>query len=91
MMETFTKKKPINEIFAENLSLKNWVNESVVPNAKFQVIDDELMRQKEQHLTTMVHCLSLSIMELVLNCFTDSPNERMSMKDVIAALIKIKF
>ncbi|XP_071925944.1 uncharacterized protein [Coffea arabica] len=41
LMEVFTRKKPNDEMFGENLSLKSWILDSL-PNAIVQVIDDQL-------------------------------------------------
>uniref|UniRef100_A0A5B7BAY1 non-specific serine/threonine protein kinase n=1 Tax=Davidia involucrata TaxID=16924 RepID=A0A5B7BAY1_DAVIN len=88
LMETFTRRKPTDEIFAGDLSLKDWIYESL-PNAIIQVIDANLLRPEEEHLVARVQCVS-SIMELALNCSAESPHERIRMKDALAALKKIR-
>ncbi|GFP86325.1 probable LRR receptor-like serine/threonine-protein kinase at3g47570 [Phtheirospermum japonicum] len=89
LMEVFTRKRPNDEIFAGNLSLRTWVKDSM-PNAVINIIDSNLLGQDEDALTSQkLSCLS-SIMELGLNCSVESPNERMSIKDVIVALSRIK-
>ncbi|GAY66918.1 hypothetical protein CUMW_252620 [Citrus unshiu] len=42
LMETFTGKKPTDEMFTGEISLKNWVNESL-PHALTDVVDANLM------------------------------------------------
>ncbi|XP_059654892.1 probable LRR receptor-like serine/threonine-protein kinase At3g47570 [Cornus florida] len=88
LMETFTRRKPTDELFAGELTLWGWVKESL-PNAAIQVIDSNLLRPKEEDFTTKVQCASY-IMELALNCSSESPQERMRMGDVLAALKKIR-
>ena len=88
LMEIFTRTKPSDEKFTGDLTLKNWVNDSL-PNAIIQVIDANLIREDDGHLTVKVECV-LSIMELALKCSTESPAERISMREVVAALQKIK-
>ncbi|CAK9134278.1 unnamed protein product [Ilex paraguariensis] len=80
--------KPTDEMFAEDLSLKGWINESL-SNAISQVIDANLIRPEEPNLKTKVQCVS-SIMELALNCSVELPEERICIKDVLSALKKIK-
>ncbi|CBI31014.3 unnamed protein product, partial [Vitis vinifera] len=58
LMEVFARKKPMDEMFTGDLTLKTWVD-----------------------------CLS-SIMALALACTTDSPKERIDMKDVVVELKK---
>ncbi|CAK9155872.1 unnamed protein product [Ilex paraguariensis] len=88
VMETFTRRKPIDEMFAGDLSLKQWVKDSL-PDGIIQVIDANLLRPEEEHFAEKAHCVS-SIMELALNCSAESPAERINMKDVAAALKKIR-
>ncbi|CAL5410810.1 unnamed protein product [Camellia sinensis] len=89
LMETFTRVKPTNEMFFEDMTMKHWVRESL-PNAISHVIDANLLKPEEEHLTAVVlQCVS-SIMELALSCSAESSEERMNMKDVLATLKKVK-
>ncbi|KAL7185307.1 hypothetical protein ACSBR2_027273 [Camellia fascicularis] len=89
LMETFTKVKPTNEMFFEDMTMKRWIKESL-PNAISHVIDANLIKPEEEHLTTVIlQCVS-SIMELALSCSAESSEERMNMKDVLATLKKVK-
>ncbi|KAH9778852.1 hypothetical protein KPL71_007491 [Citrus sinensis] len=87
LMETFTGKKPTDEMFTGEISLKNWVNESL-PHALTDVVDANLVRE-EQAFYAKMDCL-LSIMHLALDCCMESPEQRVSMKDVAAKLKKIR-
>ncbi|PSR98712.1 Receptor kinase-like protein Xa21, processed [Actinidia chinensis var. chinensis] len=89
LMETFTRTKPTDEKFNGDLSLKRWVGESLLHNTIIQIIDASLLRPEEEDCTLKVRCVS-SIMELALNCSSESPEERMDMVGVVAALKKIK-
>ncbi|CAL5330372.1 unnamed protein product [Camellia sinensis] len=87
LMETFTRVKPTVEIFFEDMTMKHWMKESL-PNAISHVIDANLLKPEEQHLTAVVlQCVS-SIMELALSCSAESSEERINMKDVLATLKK---
>ncbi|CAK9149938.1 unnamed protein product [Ilex paraguariensis] len=88
LMETFSRKKPTDEIFGEDLSLKGWINESL-PNSISQVIDANLISPGEPNLVAKLQCVS-SIMELALDCCVEYPEERIYIKDVLAALRKIR-
>ncbi|XP_070023963.1 probable LRR receptor-like serine/threonine-protein kinase At3g47570 isoform X2 [Nicotiana sylvestris] len=84
LMEMFTRKKPTDEQFAENSSLRGWIRQSW-PHAMDKIIDPELMIPEEKNKTGKMQCLS-SIMELALRCTTDMPEERMNIKHVLAQL-----
>ncbi|XP_059651097.1 probable LRR receptor-like serine/threonine-protein kinase At3g47570 isoform X3 [Cornus florida] len=88
LMETFTRRKPTDDLFAGDLSLKDWVNQSL-PDAIIHVVDSNLLWPEEDNYTAKVQCLS-SIMELGLKCSAESPHERINMKDALIVLKKIK-
>ncbi|GFQ03476.1 LRR receptor-like serine/threonine-protein kinase gso1 [Phtheirospermum japonicum] len=91
LLEVFTRKRPTDEIFVGDMSLRSWVKSSM-PNALSDVIDPNLLMRPagEDHGSNQtLDCLS-SVMELGLKCSVESPRERMKIKDVIAALNKIK-
>ncbi|KAK2968877.1 hypothetical protein RJ640_023927, partial [Escallonia rubra] len=88
LMETFTRKKPTDEMFAGQMSLKVWVKESL-PSAVIQVLDKNLLWRDGKNSLAEVDCLS-SILKLALDCAVESPEQRINMKDVLATLKKIK-
>ncbi|XP_059630417.1 probable LRR receptor-like serine/threonine-protein kinase At3g47570 [Cornus florida] len=88
LMEIFTRRKPTNDLFSGDLSLKGWVKESL-PNAVIQVIDSNLLRPEEEDFATNMECVS-SIMELALNCSAESPRLRINIGDVLVALKKVR-
>ncbi|KAL7212824.1 hypothetical protein ACSBR2_015502 [Camellia fascicularis] len=88
LMETFTMKKPTDEMFAGQLSLKNWVNESL-PCAVSKVIQADILGKDDEHYNVKEHCIK-SIMQLAISCCADSPGERVDIKDVLSTLEKIK-
>ncbi|XP_044476886.1 putative receptor-like protein kinase At3g47110 [Mangifera indica] len=87
LMETFTRKKPTDEMFVEEMSLKNLV-ETSLPNAVIEVMDGNLLRE-EDGFAAKVNCM-LSIMNLALNCTIESSEQRINMKEALAKLKKIK-
>ncbi|EOY13291.1 Leucine-rich repeat protein kinase family protein, putative [Theobroma cacao] len=89
LMETLTRKKPTNEMFDGEMSLKHWVTKSL-PSALTQVIDANLLiNTREQEHFAIKDC-ALSILQLALECIEELPEERIEMKNVVAKLKKIK-
>ncbi|KAK2968355.1 hypothetical protein RJ640_029409, partial [Escallonia rubra] len=88
LMETFTRKKPTDEMFAGQMTLKWWVKESL-PSSVIQVLDRNLLRQGSENSLAEVDCVS-SILKLALDCTAESPEQRINMKDVLATLKKIR-
>ncbi|XP_020096018.1 putative receptor-like protein kinase At3g47110 [Ananas comosus] len=95
LLEIFTRKKPTDLMFAGELNLRRWVFDAYSTRL-FDVLDANLLgdplvgdeRTLEDH-SARSRCL-LSIIELALQCSTDSPKERISMKDAVAKMQKIK-
>ncbi|KAL8037785.1 hypothetical protein ABFX02_11G060500 [Erythranthe guttata] len=89
VMETFTRKKPSDDMFVRGLSLKSWVQNSVVRESSSEVIDPNLLNPENQHFEKQLQCVSL-ILELALKCSAESPGDRINMKEAVAELKKIK-
>ncbi|XP_027152028.1 probable LRR receptor-like serine/threonine-protein kinase At3g47570 [Coffea eugenioides] len=88
LMETFTKRKPKDEMFTEELNLRRWI-QKCSPDSVIQVIDADLLHPKDKTVQRKIECVS-SILQLSLSCTTDAPEERINMKEVLGALQKIK-
>ncbi|XP_009765419.1 receptor-like serine/threonine-protein kinase At1g78530 [Nicotiana sylvestris] len=88
LMETFTRRKPNDEMFDGDLRLKQWVSYSL-PVAIVDVVDANLVTPQDNHLNKKLDCVA-SIMKVALDCCVDSPARRIDMKDVIGMLHKIK-
>ncbi|XP_057796852.1 receptor kinase-like protein Xa21 [Salvia miltiorrhiza] len=89
LIETFTRKRPSDDMFCGNMSLKRWVELSLskIPD---EVIDANLvMNLEEEMIDKNIQCVS-SILELALKCSADSPGDRINMKQAHAKLQKIK-
>ncbi|XP_024043183.1 LRR receptor-like serine/threonine-protein kinase FLS2 [Citrus clementina] len=87
LMETFTRKRPTDEMFTGEMSLRKWVKESL-PHGLTEVVDANLVRE-EQAFSAKMDCI-LSIMDLALDCCMESPDMRINMTDAAAKLKKIK-
>ncbi|CAN4077307.1 unnamed protein product [Withania somnifera] len=84
LMETFTRTKPSNEMFDGDLSLKQWVSNSL-PHAVMEVVDANLIKPHDNHSMRKLDCAA-SIMNVAMNCCVESPQGRIKMKDVVARL-----
>nr|XP_016469162.1 PREDICTED: probable LRR receptor-like serine/threonine-protein kinase At3g47570 [Nicotiana tabacum] len=88
LMETFTRRKPNDEMFEGDLSLKQWVSYSL-PEAIVHVIDANLVTTQDNHLSKKLDCVA-SIMKVALDCGAESAARRIDMTDVVGMLKKIK-
>lgn len=87
-METFTRRRPTDDMFAGDMTLRHWIELSF-PRAITQVVDTNLLKHEEIHFDAKVECVS-SVIDLALNCTATSPDERMNMRDVLLALKKMR-
>ncbi|XP_020098428.1 receptor kinase-like protein Xa21 [Ananas comosus] len=100
LLETFSRKKPTDEMFAGESSLRRWVSESF-PNAIENVVDKNLLKYEvnidaangdkmnAEAASLDYQCL-LSLLELGISCSRESPKERPTMEDVVVRLKKIR-
>ncbi|XP_017984322.1 PREDICTED: probable LRR receptor-like serine/threonine-protein kinase At3g47570 [Theobroma cacao] len=88
LMETFTRKKPTNDMFEGKMSLKSWV-QKLLPSTIIQVIDPNLLSTGNREDYAIEEC-ALSVLQLALECSAELPEERVDMKEVVANLKKIK-
>ncbi|XP_070012335.1 probable LRR receptor-like serine/threonine-protein kinase At3g47570 [Nicotiana sylvestris] len=88
LMEAFTRRKPNDEMFEGDLSLKQWVSNSL-PEGTVDVVDANLVTPQDDHLNKKLDCV-VSIMKVALDCCVDSPAKRIDIKDVVRMLHKIK-
>ncbi|TYJ39174.1 hypothetical protein E1A91_A04G048400v1 [Gossypium mustelinum] len=88
LIETFTKKKPTDNFFAEERTIRHWM-ESSLPQGAIEIADVDLLKREDEYFIVKANCIS-SIMELALNCSAELPEKRKDMKDVVVELKKIK-
>ncbi|KAF5481736.1 hypothetical protein F2P56_002367 [Juglans regia] len=87
ILETFTRKKPTDDMFTGEMSLKCLVQDSLARSV-LEVVDTNLLRNENDY-SAIENCLS-STMELALHCCADSPQQRMGIENVSTTLNKIK-
>ncbi|KEH19901.1 probable LRR receptor-like serine/threonine-protein kinase At3g47570 isoform X1 [Medicago truncatula] len=88
LMEIFTRRKPTDDMFVAELSLKTWIIGSL-PNSIMEVLDSNLVQLTGDTIDDILTHMS-SIFSLALNCCEESPDARINMADVIVSLMKIK-
>ncbi|XP_040959143.1 probable LRR receptor-like serine/threonine-protein kinase At3g47570 [Gossypium hirsutum] len=88
LMEMLTRNKPTDEMFTSEMSLKDFLKESLFHSVT-KVIDATILQEGEVHYTAKINCIS-SVIELALDCSAESPSGRTNMVDVVAELKKIK-
>ncbi|TYJ48286.1 hypothetical protein E1A91_A01G051400v1 [Gossypium mustelinum] len=88
LMEIITRKKPTDEMFAGERTLKSWVIESISASLN-QVVDPKLLSTIGRE-DLKVENYALSILQVGLECCVELPNERLQMKEIVMKLKKIK-
>ncbi|XXG56982.1 hypothetical protein AAC387_Pa03g4264 [Persea americana] len=95
LLELFTGKSPTHHTFVGEQSFKKWVL-SAFPSVTMQVVDPEmhkigsLLYQGKVISAKMQQDCMVSVMGIGLACTVDSPDKRMSMRDVLHKLKCIK-
>ncbi|XP_027156472.1 putative receptor-like protein kinase At3g47110 [Coffea eugenioides] len=88
LMETFTRKRPTDEMFGEDCGLKDWVMDAL-QNSANHFIDSNLITVTDENSNKKVQC-ALSVMELALRCSAESPEQRIDARGALNELRKIK-
>ncbi|KAI3465297.1 hypothetical protein Pfo_021960 [Paulownia fortunei] len=96
LLELFTGRSPTHEIFTEGLSLKSWV-QNEFPNNLEQVLELELLEQMNifwekgqcSKIESRLDCL-ITIFGVGLSCTADSPDARVSIRDVLRKLRNVE-
>ncbi|XP_038709401.1 probable LRR receptor-like serine/threonine-protein kinase At3g47570 [Tripterygium wilfordii] len=90
MMETFTGKRPIDEMFAGEVDLRWWVKESILLDAIDRVADANLLRVGDELFESATKTCIKSIFNLALICSAKSAIHRLDMKQVLTGLERTK-
>ncbi|PRQ37507.1 putative protein kinase RLK-Pelle-LRR-XII-1 family [Rosa chinensis] len=90
LMEIIVRKKPTDEMFAGELTLRQWINASL-PDSVLEVVDAGLLSIEDEtrDMNATVKII-LSILEIGLGCSEEVAQERINIKDVVPKLTKIK-
>ncbi|KAK8710819.1 hypothetical protein V6N13_146128 [Hibiscus sabdariffa] len=88
LMETFTGKKPTDEIFNGEMNLRRWVHDSL-PHAVDTTIDATLLQSDQEDIAAKTRCLK-SILKVACFCTAESFSDRKTMAEVESEILKIK-
>ncbi|CAL9006335.1 unnamed protein product [Prunus brigantina] len=103
LLEMFTEKKPIDNLFQGTLTLHNFVK-AAVPEQLVEIVDPVLVQEMVQaEMSTSNHRNEdnarlrmkteeslISIFEIGLACSAELPGERLDMSDVVAQMCQIR-
>ncbi|KAG2724831.1 hypothetical protein I3760_01G036400 [Carya illinoinensis] len=89
LLEMITRKKPTDEMFAGDFTLRQLVNASI-PDRMMEVVDEGLLIIEDGRDTIALQSILSSILDLGLRCSEELPYARMEIRDVLVKLNKIK-
>lgn len=88
LLEIFTGKKPIDDMFGGEMSLIDWVSEALQRNETTEIAGTTLLSREDIDFSVRERCMS-SIFELAMKCTTASATERINMVEVTSTLHKV--
>ncbi|XP_073142574.1 uncharacterized protein [Henckelia pumila] len=89
LLELFTNKKPTDDMFTEEMNIKDWVSKALQENMVTEVAAAGLLDGDDQRASAKKLCVS-SIFDLAMKCLAISPERRINMIEVVVILKKIK-
>ena len=90
LLEIMARKKPTDEMFAGEVTLRQWINVAI-PDNVLEVVDAGLLSIEEGRDMNGTQSIIMSILEIGLKCSEEVAEDRMDIKDVVLKLKKIKW
>ncbi|CAI0396764.1 unnamed protein product [Linum tenue] len=102
LCEVFTGKRPTDEIFKEGLNIHTFVRTALSEKLMAQVLDPVLINELPLAISSsntqetkkkkgqILEEVLISILEIGVVCSSDSPNERISIGEVVTRLVSLK-
>lgn len=85
LLETLSRRKPTDEMFSGELTLRSWVMESFSSFVS-DIVENEVMSMHTGETRVTLQSWLTSAVVLALQCSADSPEERPNMKYVVAKI-----
>ena len=94
LLELFTGKKPIDDIFKDNLGLHHSVK-MMFPERLIEIVDHRLLVDDNENnssnedyneMRSRMHECLLSLVRIGISCSVEAPKERLEMRDVMLEL-----
>ncbi|CAL5429456.1 unnamed protein product [Camellia sinensis] len=99
LLEIFTRKRLTDSMFTGNINLHSYAKMSL-PDQVTEIIDPKIIMEEEEELSRIMQSSSTSISELEVylvpilqigvSCSSELPSERMTARDVLMELHKIR-
>ncbi|XP_047961854.1 LRR receptor-like serine/threonine-protein kinase EFR [Salvia hispanica] len=89
LFEMFTGKRPTNDMFNGEMSVKEWVSAALQENRVSEIVAVGLLSRDDQYFESNEQCVS-SVFDVAMKCVAFLPEERINMIEVVASLQKIK-
>lgn len=83
------RKKPTDEMFSGEVTLRQWIHESI-PDNVLEAVDAGLLSIEEGRDMNATENIILSTLEIGLRCSEQVAEDRLDIKDVVPKLMKIK-
>ena len=88
LLEVFTRKRPTDPMFIGDLSIRQWVDQAFP--TKLATVMDKQMFEDAPAICDHLNLSLTQIFELGLLCSSDTPDQRMTTRDVVVTPNKIK-
>ncbi|KAK4482627.1 hypothetical protein RD792_009791 [Penstemon davidsonii] len=88
LLEMFTKKRPTDEAFSDRINLHNFVS-NALPDHVMEIVDPFIQTEHGMNSNKIKDCLA-SVLSIAVACSRTVPRDRISMKDVVIELRKIR-